>query len=161
MTREEYLALPSAVALGILLDLIPSLAAALAKVPKPKPLFPPRYDRKLTRKAGQYSWCSEITLEDLRFWHQRRIQPTDNEKWAVANKKDAEELAKWIAWRAAYPDSSWRGVRDSKQVVAAPPSRDAALYDWKRGPKRDPEPSASVGADEYGPPAGADDGFPF
>jgi hypothetical protein len=122
VTREEFIALPPAVALGILWDRF-GFAERLRDVAAPKLPYPPRYDARIYRKGG-FQWASETDLEGLRFWHARYVEGAEKGgQWAAKDKKRADELARWIAWREAFATECWRGTRDNAEIVAASPSR--------------------------------------
>jgi hypothetical protein len=151
--------------MGLLFDAVPALAAvAMPKVP-----FAPKFDHRVTRKAGQYCFASEMLAADLQFWHKRAAESAEGGgKWADKDRKHAEELARWIAWRSAFPESRWRGKRGDELVTADAPSRDPELHEWKRGPAADrapaPEteaPGGGFGDEEYGATPTVADDLPF
>lgn len=128
MDRDEFLALPAAVALRVLFDALdPETVRAIENTEAPKQPKQPKFDRKIFRQGG-IMWASECDLECLRFWHGRASESASDPKYEAANKKQAEELARWIAWREWYPNTAWSGERDSKQGVAKLPSAKPTVY---------------------------------
>lgn len=127
MTKDEFLELPPLVALGALYDLIPALRGA----PKPDYPKPPRYDGRLTRKGGTYVWMSEMTLESLKWWLDKKSESAQSgSEFAERDSKTARNLAAWVAWRSICPTEVWSGTRGEDRATAKPPSRDPALHSW-------------------------------
>lgn len=140
MDRDEFLSLPPAVALRILFDsLDEDTVRAIGNTEAPKSPRPPKFDRMIFRQGG-IMWASECDLECLRFWHNRASQPASDPKYEASNKKQAEELARWIAWREWYPNAAWSGERDGKQGLAKPPSAKPAVYPRANGNGRPAPP---------------------
>ena len=128
MDRDAFFALPPAVAVRVLFDALDEdTARAIANAEAPKLPLPPKFDRKIFRQGG-FMWASECDMSGLRFWHGKAIEPPSDTKYAEANRKQAEELARWIAWRECYPDTTWSGERDGKQGVARGPSAKPKIY---------------------------------
>ncbi len=156
MTREDFLSLPPTVALRILFDALDeetSAAVLCAELPK-RPL-PPKYDYTIYRQGG-VQFASETAAEDLRFWHDRAAKSAaGNGDYAARDKKNAELLARWIAWREWYPDAAWSGTRGERDVVAALPSAKPAIYQSQRrnGATATPRPSAPQRSDDIDPDA--------
>lgn len=159
MTKTEWLSLPPALALATLYDLAP----ALQKVPAPRVPFAPKYDAKVSRKAGQYCFASEMLRADLEYWHGKKTESAKSGgQYAAKDAKQAEELARWIAWRSAFPSECWRGKRGKRVVTAAPPSRDPDLYSWERrggGENHPPREQTEYPDADYG--GSGDDDIPF
>ena len=55
-------------------------------------------------------------------------------------KKNAESLARWIAWREWYPEAVWSGERNREAVVAKPPSSKPMVYARQNGGHRPAPP---------------------
>lgn len=136
MTRDEFTALPPAIALGLVYDMA---RAKLEPMESPRLPLPPKFDSKLGRKGG-YCWMSEMLLEDLRYWHDRNAKSTGEH--AEKNHKTAKALSFWIKWRECYPDRVWQGERDREQCKAEAPSKNPDLYEWKR---RNGDPTEEAG----------------
>lgn len=148
MTRDEFAALPPAIALRLTWDAL-NLGDKLGPVAPPKPPLPPKYDAKLFRKGG-YCWMSETGLDSLIYWHEKALESANSGgKYAAKDAKKAETLERWIAWRTVEPTVAWTGERADQRVTARPPSRDPELHE--NGP-------ASVA---YGGPPPDDDEIPF
>lgn len=144
MSPEEFFSLPPGVALRVLFDCLDEgTAQALRNQAKPVAPKPPKYDQMIFRSGG-VMFASECDLEGLRFWHKRSTEPGDP-KYADANKKRAETLARWIAWREWYPDATWSGERDRNPVVARPPSSKPTVYQRNGGGNRPPPPPPDDG----------------
>lgn len=129
MTREEFLSLPPAVAMRVLIDCLDENAhAALKRAEKPKLPLPPKYDEAIYRQGG-VQWASETDLEGLRFW-QLRAQNSARKggEWAEKDQKKADALTRWITWRECYPGASWSGERNRAAVTAPAPSSRPAVH---------------------------------
>jgi len=129
VTRDEFLSLPPAIALRVLFDAIgdDDTRRAIAEAECPEEPRRPKFDRRIFRQGG-IQYASETDLEGLRFWHGKALEPPSDPKYAEANRKQAEELARWIAWREWYPNVAWSGERDGKRGQAKPPSAKPALH---------------------------------
>jgi hypothetical protein len=128
MTRDEFLALPPAVGLRVLFDALDEdTARVIASLDKIKLPLPPKYDQMIFRQGG-VMWASETDIEGLRFWHRKSTDGQGDPKWAEQNKKRADSLARWIAWRECFPDAVWSGERDRAAVVAKAPSSKPMVY---------------------------------
>lgn len=135
MTRDELLSLPPAIAIGIIFDASANLQKVIGGIEKPKGPLPPRFDRRLRRKAGQYVWASESTLESLTFWLGKNKEgAASGNEYAEKNAKEAEQLERWVTWRTWYPDAIWNGTRGNAEVRAAPPSKHPKLHSWESSP---------------------------
>ena len=150
MTESEFFSLPAPMALRLLFDALDEGArAALLAKPYVKPLLPPKYDAAIYRRDG-IQWASETALEGLRFWHGKALEDIEKGgEWLEKNKKRAETLARWIAWREQFPDATWSGERDKAHGVARGPSAKPKLYP-KKGGSRKP---ASAPVDDINPDA--------
>jgi hypothetical protein len=150
VTESDFLSLPAPVALRLLFDALDegTRAAVLAQ-PKPKLLLPPKYDQVIYRSGG-VQWASETDLEGLRFWHGKALEDIEKGgEWLEKNKKRADTLARWIAWREQFPDTTWSGERDKDHGVARGPSAKPKVYP-KKGGSRKP---AAAPADDINPDA--------
>lgn len=141
MNREEFLALPHALQIRVLFDALDEGAARFIRELEPvKPPRPPKYDQMIFRSGG-VMWASECDLEGLRFWHKRSVDGLNDPKYGDNNRKRAEALARFIAWRECYPDAAWSGERDRNAVVARVPSSKPTVYARNGGgPARPPAP---------------------
>jgi hypothetical protein len=163
VNKEDFEGLPPRVALGLLFDLVPGLA----NVEKPRLPLPPKFDAKLSRKAGSYCFMSEMTLTDLLWWQGKKAESMNGGgPYAEKDRKTYETLTRWVTWRQVFPNDRWHGKRGEESVTADPPSRDPALYEW--GPRgggsrhqteREDSPPPAA-ADEYGD-LDTDDSIPF
>jgi hypothetical protein len=138
--RDEFLSLPPTIALRVLFDALgDETARAILDAECPQEPRRPKFDRKIFRQGG-IQWASETDLEGLRFWHGKALEPPSDPKYADANRKQAEELARWIAWREWYPTAAWSGERDGKQGLAKLPSAKPAVYPRSSGNGRPAPP---------------------
>ncbi len=157
MTKEEFAALPPGLALQAVYDALPSLRTATA----PRVPYPPKFDGRMSRK-GQYCWMSEMTLEDLRYWHERNLaSAAEGGQYAEKNHKTAKALGYWVEWRSAFPTEQWRGERNHRTVTANAPSRDPELYDWEERGVEQPAKRAGFDDDAGGGFGPDDDSIPF
>lgn len=152
MKPEDFAALPPGIALRVLLECLPEETrdAVLAKPALRSPL-PPKYDQAIFRSEG-VQWASELDLPSLRYWRQKSLEGGDP-KYADSNRKRAESLARWIAWRDWYPEAIWTGERDRQRVTAAPPSREPQTYPRAGGNGARRPPAPTQPADEIDPDA--------
>jgi hypothetical protein len=148
LERDSFLSLPPAVALRVLFDsLDEETVRAIGNAEKPAEPRRPKFDRRIFRQGG-VQYASETDLEGLRFWHAKSLEPPSDPKYTDANRKQAEELARWIAWREWYPDAVWSGERDGKQGLAKPPSAKPALHPRTGGgAKPAPPPDEDINTD--------------
>jgi hypothetical protein len=163
VTRDEFLALPPSLALGVLLDVFPSMVAKLANVEAPKVPRPPKYDFAIYRKDG-IQWASETDVEGLRFWRDRyRESAEGGGQYADKDAKRMKALGFWIAWRICEPSTTWSGERQERHVTARPPSGKPEVYPRDARPAdQDSRPVVTPSfddTDEFGPPD--DSGIPF
>lgn len=140
MTKEQFLALPPIVALGLVYDMA---AAKLSPMPLPEYAKPPRYDGRLSKKGG-FVWMSEMTLDDLTWWEaKKRESSAAGTQYSEKDGKSADTLAKWIAWRRIEPTAIWSGTRGDDRATAAPPSRDPVVHKW--GPRSEQKSTSDGG----------------
>jgi hypothetical protein len=126
--REEFCALPPAIALGLVYDMA---KAKLEPMRCPDVPRPPKYDGRITRKGGEYSWLSEMLLKDLEWWFEaRRKSASEGGQYAEQNAKQAKAIEQWILWRKLFPDTRWNGIRGEDRVTAALPSPEPTLHKW-------------------------------
>ncbi len=133
MTRDEFLSLPGGIAMRLLFDALPEDVKTRAlSAEKPRIPFSPKYDLKIFRKDG-FQWASETNLESLRYWHDKAAQSAaGGGQYAEKDKKKADNLQRWIAWRECFPDAAWSGERDRAQVTAQQPSGKPMVYSSQR-----------------------------
>lgn len=136
MKLDEFFSLPPGIAIRLLFEQLDAATreAVLAQS-APKPPLPPKFDQAIFRSGG-IQWASETDLEGLRFWHSKALQPPSDPKYAESNRKRAESLARWIAWREWFPDATWSGERDRKHGVARGPTSKPKLYPKQGGSSR-------------------------
>ena len=129
MTPEEFLALPPAVALRILLEsLDEETRGTVLSRDKPKLPLPPKFDQMIFRREGVV-YASETDLEGLRFWHKKSAESAaGGGQYAEKDAKRRDSLARWIAWREVYPEAVWSGERDRVALVAKAPSSKPTVY---------------------------------
>jgi hypothetical protein len=147
--RDAFFALPAAVAIRVLFDCLDEeTVRAIGNAEKPVAPRCPKFDRKIFRQGG-VMWASECSIECLSFWRTRALQPATDSKYEEANRKQAEELGRWIAWREWYPDAAWGGERDRDQVTAKPPSDKPTVYPRSGNGQRPapPPPDEDINAD--------------
>lgn len=138
MTPDDFFSLPPGVALRVLFDSLGTEATeSLLARAKPEEPRRPKYDAQLHGKTG-FAWASESDLRGLRWFHNRAVESAAREgnEWAARDKKQADSLAKWIAWREWYPDAVWSGVRNDDQVVASPPTAKPKVHQRKSNGQR-------------------------
>jgi hypothetical protein len=132
VTKDEFCALPAPLALGVLFDIA---HAKLENIPAPPIPRSPKYDGKLTRKKGEFCWLSEMTIEDLEWWcNKKRESAAAGGQYADADAKAVGRLEQWIQWRRLFPYAIWSGKRGDDMASAAPPSRSPQLHKW--GPRQ-------------------------
>lgn len=151
MNRDQFVGLPASVALGILWDVSPGLAAKVADMEPPKLARPPRFDSIIYRRDG-VTFASEYDLSGLRFWRDKKKQ-SSNPEFAEKDAKMVKALDYWIAWRAIEPTTPWRGERNREEVTAKPPSDRPEVYPRERRGN-----GSTTSAPDDAPPA-ADYGF--
>lgn len=161
MTREELLSLPAGLALKLLTGFLADqgLDAYLASVEKPRVPRAPKWDQKIARKEG-YQWTSETDLESLRYWCGKYRSGADaGTEWSERDRKNADKLSYWIAYREVFPSEPWAGERNNAVVTAAPPNRKPTVHPW--GPRSGGAyaQSAATAAAEYHGPAAAEDEY--
>lgn len=153
MDRAAFFRLPPAVALRVLFDCLDEeTVRAIGNIEAPKAPRSPKFDRRIFRQGG-IMWASECDAEGLSFWHRKACEPPSDPKYLDSNKRQAEELARWIAWREWYPDAAWSGERDREQVVAKAPSAKPTVYPRTGGNRPPPPPDEDLSA--------SDDSIPF
>jgi hypothetical protein len=159
MTREEFAALPAPIALGLLYDIA---AARLASVEAPQVPRAPKFDSRVSRKGGMFTWASEMLCADLEFWRKRNADASSDPKYAEKNAKQAKALSYWVAYRTACPSDVWTGERDRQKVRAEPPSREPRLHAWEsRGAPASESSQTSGGGFADADYAGDDEDIPF
>jgi hypothetical protein len=151
MTRDEFLALPPSVALRVLFDsLDEETARVIANAEKPVLPKPPKYDQVIFRQGG-VMYASECDAESLRFWHKRSVDGFADPKYGESNKKRADSLSRWLAYREVFPGAVWSGERDREPVVAKAPSSKPTVYPRGNAPRRAPAPPPEDEIDPDGP----------
>ncbi len=127
MDRDSFLKLPPSVALRVLFDCLDEeTVRAIGGVEEPKAPRAPKFDTPIFRSGG-VAYASEFNAEELAYWHKRSSEDT-GEQYAEQNRKRAEALSRWIAWREWYPDAVWSGERNREPVVAKAPSAKPTVY---------------------------------
>lgn len=140
MTRDEYLSLPVAIQLRVLFDALDEeTARVIASAEKPVLPKPPKFDQMIFRNGG-VMYASECDMEGLRFWHKRSVDGFGDPKYGESNKKRADSLSRWIAYREVFPEAVWSGERDREPVVAKAPSSKPIVYPRGNAPRRAPAP---------------------
>lgn len=143
MNKEQFCALPVAIALGLIYDMA---RPKLEPMPMPRVPLPPKYDGRLG-KTGGFVWMSEMDINSLEWWLAKKTESSlKGDQYAERNAKTAETLAKWVEWRKLFPNDRWNGTRGNDRVTAEPPSREPQLQQWddsKQPPKRGATPKAS------------------
>jgi hypothetical protein len=158
MTKDEFLSLPASVALGILLDGSAKLGEIVANTEKPRGPLMPKFDRRIYRKGG-FVWASESSLESLTYWlGKKREGAASGSEWAAKDAKEAEQLARWVAYRTWYPATVWLGTRgDNEGVRAAAPSKSPKLHATE---PREAAPAPANRGDAYEDAGEGDDVYP-
>jgi hypothetical protein len=135
VTRDQFVALPLRIALGIIYDI--ARTPKLVDMPCPDVPKPPLFDGRLSKGKDGFVWMSEMLLRDLEWWRdaKQKTADTPEHKYADQARKAVATLTKWIAWRTLYPSDVWSGKRGDERVTAAPPSRDPGINAW--GPRND------------------------
>lgn len=144
MDRDQFLSLPTGVALGILYDQMPQ---RMATVPVPQVPRAPKFDNRISRKGG-FCWMSEMDLSGLRYWHGKKSEGGGDPKYAEKDAKTVSQLAYWIAYRTADPTSAWHGERNRQPTRAAAPSSQPQIHPWE--PRNDAPALTSATDDDYG-----------
>jgi hypothetical protein len=161
MTKEEFMALPAALALGLLWDA--GLDKRLATVEAPRAPRPPKYDMAIYRKGG-IQWASEMDLSGLEWWQARyREGAASGGEYAEKDAKRAEKMQYWIDWRRADPQAIWSGTRNDTAVTArAPLARpEVSPRDEPSAATTNTAPAQDFGPTDYSDPGGDDDQLPF
>ncbi len=162
MTKEAFLQLPAAVAIRVLFDCLDEdTVKAIGNAEAPAAPRSPKYDQAIYRKEG-VMYASETDLSGLLFWHARAVtSAASGGQYADKDKKNAESLARWIAWREWYPDAVWSGERNREAVVAKAPSAKPIVYPRTGNGSRGSAPAgpATYPDADYG--GGGDDSIPF
>lgn len=148
MKKEEFCALPTAIAMGLLWDASAKIRVTIGAMEAPHIPQPPRFDSMQFRKGG-YNFVSEMTLESLEFWKKKAEESANaGGQYAEKDAKRAKNLEYWIAWRRVFPEAIWSGERNHEIVTAKPPSKSPELHtrleggDWVTAPKKE-EPNGS------------------
>lgn len=153
MKKEDFVSLPWPLAAEQIWD---ALRDQLERMEAVRPPLPPKFDARL-RKNGGFIWVSEMTYEDIAYWHKRNADGANDEKFGESNAKIAATLARWLPWRKLYPDTRWNGTRGDDRVTAEAPSREPKVHKWE-----DKKGKSGVGrapASEPPPPPEDDFGF--
>lgn len=136
MTRDEFMALPGALALGVLYD---ENESSLRHIEAPQIPRPPKYDMRIFQRGG-YVWASEFALRMLVWWRNKYSESASNGgQYAEKDAKRAASLDRWIAWRVCFPSDIWTGTRDDREVVAKMPSHKPTLHDRDVPPVAQPD----------------------
>ena len=147
MDRDTFINLPLKLALGVIWDVA---SQRLRDMPAPEVPRPPRYDGRLGRRGG-YVWMSELTLESLTWWHQKKAESAAaRTEWSDKDGKTAATLAKWIEWRAISPNEVWSGTRGEDRATAAPPSREPKLNAWDNSKTNGTRQQGAAKDEDYG-----------
>lgn len=147
MTKDEFQSLPLRLALGVLFDLLPGIAS----VEKPRAPLPPKYDDRMPKKAGQFCWMSEMTLDDLSWWYKKTSESANGGgQYAEKDGKLAAKISHWVKWRQAFPNELWSGERNRVKVTAAPPSREPRLHEWENNRSSGNRSQSKPADDGYG-----------
>ncbi len=160
MTRDEFKALPPALAIRVIVDALGSdFAQKLAAIEAPKAPRPPKYDMRISRKGG-YQWASETDLDGLKWWLARfESTAAEGGKYADKDADRAKKLSYWVNWREAYPDSPWTGQRNDEVCTAPLPTSKPTVYEWEQ--RRDKPLGYGGGpSSDADDSAGGDDSFP-
>jgi hypothetical protein len=132
----------------------------LRDLPAPEVPRPPRFDGRLRREGG-FVWYSELDLESLIYWRDKNAKSAEEGgKWAEANRKAADGLEKWVAWRELFPTAQWHGTRgDEKDCVGAVPARKPTVNKWpeKKEGATGTKPSGAKGRGNAPPPEDNED----
>lgn len=167
MTRDELFALPLGMQvrclLTVLQDSSPEFCERLDRYQAPRAEYPPKYDTRIHRRDG-HMWASECDVAGLRFWHERKVQAADSGgEWAEKDRKAADALGKFIAWREQNPGVAWQGIRGDEAVTAALPSGRPTVYPRAQRGERTPaeRPQGTPGYDGTYGSGDEDDQIPF
>lgn len=156
MKREDFVALPLSLALGLIWEHAPGLSSALADKTCPIPARPPRYDNAIFRSEG-VQYASEMDVRGLQYFRMRSLESADKGgKWAEKDRKRATALEYWIAWRLVEPNTAWTGDRNHETVTAAVPSSKPTIY-----PRAERSTRTTTFDDEPSGPPVDDDDIPF
>lgn len=153
MSPDEFFSLPPAIALRVLFDALDEeTSASLLARAKPEQPRRAKYDAQIHGSRG-YQWASETDLRGLRWWHKRAVESSQREgnQYADRDKKQAANLAKWIAWREWYPDAVWSGTRGDDEVVAAPPSAKPFIHQRAQNGQRRQQQPRQLEDDSFDP----------
>jgi hypothetical protein len=156
MNRAEFLGLPVATQVRLLVEVL-KLDKELAMLGEPpRAPRPPKYDCRISRKGG-YQWASETDLEGLRWWFNRfTTSAADGGQYAEKDQKRADKLAYWVAWREVAPDARWTGQRNDTVCTAQPPVAKPRVHEWEPRGQMPLTPKSEAHED-----TGADDEIPF
>jgi hypothetical protein len=144
MNKDEFCGLPTALALDVLWRAF-GLEERLKDFQAPRVPMMPKYDYKIWRKGG-YQWASETDLDGLRYWLRKAEESAENtaSQYAERDAKKAQNLTRWLTWRACAPEALWSGKRDERTVTAEAPSRDPRIHARDEHlPPEAPMPSAA------------------
>ena len=167
MTKEELLALPPALAVEIVIELLLAmpgsepLRLALAETKKPFVPQSPKYDAIIYRKDG-VQYASEMDVGGLQFWHRLAVESAEGGgEYAEKDAKRAKALSFWIAWRKCNPGVPWAGERNRKHVIAAAPSSKPEVYPREYGVEKKARDPGGYTPNFDDDPGAGDDDIPF
>lgn len=144
MTRDEFMSLPGALALGLLYD----ANLGLEHIEAPMVPRPPKFDMKIYQKGG-YVYASEFALRMLVWWRDKYSESAaGGGQYAEKDAKRAASLDRWIAWRICFPSDIWTGTRDDAEVVAKIPSHKPTLHQRDARPAETPDYVAAEPEDD-------------
>jgi hypothetical protein len=136
--RDEFRFLPSAIALGLVYDL---LEEQLARMDAPSVLRPPKFDGKLP-KSGGFVWLSELALDSLEWWLSKKRESAEGGgQYAEKDAKLVATLEKWVTWRRVFPYEQWSGTRGDDRAIATFPCKNPRLRQWEPRPNDGSKPS--------------------
>ncbi len=134
---EQFLALPSAMAMRLMLQAMPAMVTKkILEMEIPQVPRCPKYDFKLWRKDGYYQWGSETQVNSLQFFLERENSNT-NPDYAESSAKKAKALQYWVDFRLVDPMSAVRIIRDKDEVNAEAPQYKPVQHHKDVGTERD------------------------
>lgn len=143
MDKSSFASLPLAMALAALYDAVP----ALASVPAPEVPRMPRFDSPLSRKGGTFCWMSEMELESLTWWRdKKRESAQQGGQYAEKDEKTATRLDYWIKYRQVEPLKPYVGERNHRHETGAVPSASPKMHSWDNA-SADSKPASNYASD--------------